>query len=92
MGVEDRTEFEGGGVMPNTVYPKGADSLTNGDRLRLQSITGQDTDSRAPVDDYHWYGNVRPDPMADQLIQAEQKRKREQIKSTERNRYKESPY
>jgi len=54
--LPDRSEYEGGGVMPNTVFPKGADALTASDKLRLQSITGQEEDSRAPVDPWFWQG------------------------------------
>lgn len=55
---DPRSEYGGMGVMPNTVFPKGSDALTASDKLRLQSLTGQEEDSRAPVDPYHWYGNV----------------------------------
>ncbi len=81
----DRSEFEGGGVMPNTVFPKGEDALTASDKLRLQSITGQETDSRAPVDPYHWYGNVPPEPVDDSESRARAERLRD------RDRYRESP-
>ena len=64
-GEDTRSEFEGGGVMPNTVFPKGADALTNSDRLRLMSLTGQETDPNAPVDPYFWYGGQAPEePLA----------------------------
>jgi len=59
--MSEYSEYDGAGVMPNTVYPKGTDALTPGDKLRLQSLTGQDTDSRAPVDPFHWYGGVKPE-------------------------------
>lgn len=92
MGVEDRSEFDGGGVMPNTVYPKGTEALTNSDKLRLQSLTGQETDSRAPVDPYHWTGGIKPDPQAERQIKAERQRKNRVLLQQERNRYRESPY
>jgi len=57
------SEYGGGGVMPNTVYPKGSDALTPADKLRLDSITGQDQDARAPVDPYHWMGGVKPEAV-----------------------------
>lgn len=92
MTLENHSEFEGGGVMPNTVFPKGADALTPSDKLRLQSITGQELDSRAPVDPYFWQGNVRPDPNASrEYARARQQRAREIIQE-ERERYRESPY
>lgn len=90
MGVEDRdvTEFGGGGVMPNGVYPKGNDALTPGDKLRLMSRTGQTEDSRAPVDPAFWYGATiedppKPDPQ--RLI-----RERENARQ-EARRYRETP-
>lgn len=91
-GVESYSEFDGGGPMPNTVYPKGAEALTPSDKLRLQSITGQDEDPRAPVDPYHWNGNIRPDPQEDRIIANQQKQKARAIRRTELNRYTESPY
>lgn len=90
MGVEGYTEFDGGGVMPNTVYPKGPEALTNSDKLRLQSLTGQDTDPRAPLDPYHWYGNAKPNIIEEQLTERTQQQKANQIRKRERNRYKES--
>ena len=57
------SEYGGGGVMPNTVFPKGTEALTASDKLRLQSITGQETDSNAPVDPYFWQGGVEPPPL-----------------------------
>jgi len=92
MGVEDHSEFDGGGVMPNTVYPKGSEALTASDKLRLQSITGQETDSHAPVDGFHWYGNTKPDMEEYKRIQRAQQRKANEIQKQERNRYKELPY
>lgn len=91
MGVEPRSEYEGGGLMPNTVFPKGTDALTNSDKLRLQSITGQEEDSKAPVDPYFWNGNTRPDPAVDKALAAEAKSKARAIRQAEKNRYKETP-
>lgn len=90
-GVEDRSEYEGGGVMPNTVFPKGAEALDNSDILRLDAITGQHEDSRAPVNGYHWWGNMRPDPEAERQIQAEAQAVKRQRARVERDRYKETP-
>lgn len=58
---DPRSEYGGRGVQANTLYPKGADALTPSDRLRLQSITGQEDDPTAPPDPYFWYGNVAPE-------------------------------
>lgn len=91
MGVDDRTEYEGGGVMPNTVFPKGTDALTPADKLRLGYLTGQETDSRASLDPGVWYGNQYFDP--DEVPKPDPARvKREQeIARIERLRYRESP-
>ena len=67
-GEDDRSEFGGAGVMPNTVYSKGADALTAADKLRLQSLTGQEDDAHAPVDPFFWYGGVAPDEGAGPLF------------------------
>jgi hypothetical protein len=61
--MDPRSEFEGGGVMRNTVFPKGTDALTASDKLRLQSITGQEEDSKAAPDPYFWQGGVKPEPV-----------------------------
>jgi hypothetical protein len=60
MAGQPVSEFGGGGVMPNTVFPKGREALTPADKLRLQSLTGQEVDSNAPVDPFHWMGGVEP--------------------------------
>lgn len=57
---DPRSEFGGRGVQANTLYPKGADALTGSDKLRLQSITGQEEDPKAPPDPYFWYGGTAP--------------------------------
>ena len=89
-GVEDRSEFDGGGVMPNTVYPKGSDALTPSDKLRLQSLTGQEEDSKAPLDPYHWHGNNYPDFTAEENDRAQRIRTQEARKRIEDQRYKET--
>lgn len=62
---DPRSEYDGGGVMPDsTVHPKGPEALTAGDKLRLQSLTGQEIDPKAPRDEYHWYGGAAPAPIA----------------------------
>lgn len=58
--MSDYSEYDGAGVMPNTIYPKGEEALSPADKFRLEAMTGQDQDSRAPVDPFHWYGNVAP--------------------------------
>lgn len=92
MGVDNRTEYEGGGVMPNTVHPKGNDALTASDQLRLDAITGQHDDSRAPVNQYHWYGNMRPNPLEDQIIRQDLLAHARALRQNEKDRYRESPY
>lgn len=91
-GVEDHSEFEGGGVMPNTVFPMGTEALTPSDKLRLQSLTGQDTDSRAPVNPYHWRGSSRSKNTDLEEIQRSNRTRRSDIARVARDRYRESPY
>lgn len=91
-GVEDRSEFDGGGLMPNTIFPKGAEALSNSDKLRLQSITGQEEDPRAAPNEFHWNGNVRPNPEDARMLAASLGRKRQEIRTREKSRYTESPY
>ena len=61
---DPRSEYEGRGVLRNTIFPKGADALNAHDKLRLQSITGQEEDPLAEPDPYHWYGNQAPETVA----------------------------
>lgn len=92
---DGHSEFDGGGVMPNTVHPKGNDALTASDKLRLQSITGQEEDSRAPVDPYFWQGNVAPNDAAAKLDRAAREANERRVYREEANRYREtrdSPY
>ena len=90
MSYPDRSEYEGGGVMPNTVFPKGTKALTASDKLRLQSITGQETDSRATPDPGFWQGNEYFDVNARPEPTQEQKARRQQNRRTEASRYNET--
>ena len=83
MAGEEFSEFEGGGLMPNTVFP--SDFLTASDKLRLQSITGQEDNPRVAVNPYHWYGGERPIPVP--YIDPEPI-----LRASERDRYREQPY
>jgi hypothetical protein len=77
------SEYDGGGVMPNGVYPQDdGDHLSARDKLRLLSRTGQTEDSHAPVDPYFWYGNMAEEPVY---------HPRRPRKITQRQRYTESP-
>ncbi len=89
-GVEQHSEFEGGGVMPNTVFPKGAKALTNDDKLRLQSTTGQEIDSQASVDPFFWHGNEGPDPEQAKRTRQAWEQDQRLIKQQARDRYRES--
>ena len=82
-GEESRSEYEGGGVMPNTVFPKGTNALNNSDRLRLMSLTGQEEDSHAPRDPFFWYGGQAPAIITPGLT--------EEQKLRDPDRYKETP-
>ena len=90
--LNDRSEYGGGGVMPNTVFPKGPDALAPSDKLRLQSITGQEEDSRAPVDPWFWQGGVYSSTALDGVEQDRRSRlaRNQQLRREEAQRYKES--
>lgn len=88
-----RSEYDGGGVMPNTVFPKGSDALTASDKLRLQSITGQEKDSRAPVDPYFWQGGTAPDLRAQEAAwDADMRARYARLKDADRYRETPGPY
>lgn len=91
-GLEERSEFEGGGVMPNTVFPKGPSALTPSDKLRLQSLTGQETDSRAPVDPWFWQGGDYSSHALDGVERDRRARenRNRQLRRQESKRYRES--
>ncbi|AVR56906.1 hypothetical protein PBI_TRISCUIT_33 [Microbacterium phage Triscuit] len=91
MDMSDRTEFQGGGVMPNGVFPKGSDALTPSDKLMLQSRTGQEVDSRAPLDPGFWYGNSNFDPNMKAPVDRDRIRRERQARREEGRRYRESP-
>ena len=82
MDHNQRSEFEGGGLLPNTVFPMGDEALTASDKLRLQSITGQEKTAFADPDPFFWYGNVQPDPVSDNESRARAER------LADRDRYK----
>lgn len=90
--MNERSEYGGGGVMPNTVFPKGNDALTASDKLRLQSITGQEEDSRAPVDPWFWQGGDYSSNALDGVERDAQERIRrnQQLRRQESGRYRES--
>lgn len=94
MGVEDHSEFEGGGVQRNTVFPKGPDALTSADKLRLQSITGQEEDPNAPPDPWHWTGGQYSPQELEQIEIDRRARERDfaALRRQEVARYRESPY
>ena len=94
MGPETPSEFDGSGVMPNTVFPKGSEALTPADKLRLQSITGQEEDSRAPVDPWFWQGGQYSPNALDGVEQDRRAREAEyaRLRREHNDRYRESPY
>lgn len=87
MDHSQYSEYDGGGVLPNTIYPKGADALTLADKLRLLSITGQMEDPLAPPDPYFWNGNVGRDPQEERAQVEERRQKLLAIKVEQANRY-----
>lgn len=90
-GVEGRSEYGGGGVMPNTVYPKGTEALTASDKLRLLSITGQTEDSRAKPDPGFWLGNNYFDPNEKPVPDSQRILRERELARREQQRYKETP-
>ncbi|MCA1800483.1 MAG: hypothetical protein LC687_05030 [Actinobacteria bacterium] len=61
---DPRSEYEGRGPLDNTLFPKGPEALNAHDKLRLQSLTGQEEDPLAPRDPYFWQGGVdAPEPL-----------------------------
>lgn len=62
--MDEVSEYEGGGVMPNTVFPKGDEALNAHDKLRLDSITGQHQSAHVAPNPYHWYGGSRPEELS----------------------------
>lgn len=90
-GVESRSEYEGGGVMPNTVFPKGSDALTPADKLRLGYITGQETDSRATPDPGAFHGNEFYDPAYVVPPDPDRVARERHNRQVEAARYKETP-
>lgn len=90
--MTDRTpsEYDGGGVLPNTIYPKGADALTASDKLRLLSITGQMEDPLASPDPGYWYGNEYFDPAAVTPPDPQRVARERANARIERNRYNET--
>lgn len=91
MANTPRSEYEGGGVMPNSVFPKGVEALTASDKLRLGYITGQETDSRATPDPGAFYGNSYFDVNEVPKPAPEQKARQAENLRIERLRYRESP-
>lgn len=70
MSSRQVSEYDGGGTMRNTVHPKGTEAITASDALRLMSLTGQETDTKAPVDPLFWLGldNNDPRPAANEPL------------------------
>lgn len=62
MTTQDYSEFDGAGVLPSTIHPKGGDALTAGEKLRLGYLTGQDQTPNAPLDPGVWNGNEKFNP------------------------------
>jgi hypothetical protein len=85
------SEYEGGGVLPNTIYPKGADALTPSDKLRLMSITGQTEDPLATPDPGYWNGNEYFVPGETPPPDPQRVARDRRNANIERNRYKETP-
>lgn len=89
--MSDRTEYQGGGVMPNTIFPKGNDALTPSDKLRLGYITGVEDDSRSSVNPGQFYGNSYFDPNERRRPDPARVARERRVRREEGQRYKESP-
>ena len=92
--MRDTSEYEGSGVMPNGVFPKGNDALTASDKLRLGYVTGQEVDSRAKVDPGAFYGNEYFDPSdltELQRITRSEARRTQRLARENEARYRETP-
>jgi hypothetical protein len=90
--LDERSEFEGGGVQRNTIFPKGADALTPADKLRLGYITGQETDPNAPPDPWFWQGGDY-NSHANDGVEADRRARQAnnaRLRREEAQRYKES--
>lgn len=84
---EDHSEFNGGGVQPNSLFPKTLENMSIAERLRLQSITGQDTDPKALPDPAFWRGAQVEDPLEVRArLQAQAQADRQRVRA-ERDRY-----
>lgn len=92
--TSEHSEYDGGGIMPNTVYPKGPEALTPSDKLRLDSITGQHEDSRAKPDPWHWVGGkYHPDELAGvEEDRLDRVRRGQEMRREATERYEETPY
>lgn len=84
------SEYDGGGTMPSTIHPKPESALTPGEKLRLMSLTGQETDTNAPLDLGFWQGNNYFDP--DEVPAEDTQRIRREREARRQNelRYRES--
>lgn len=89
VDFDDFSEFEGGGVMPNGVFPRAIPNAS--DQLRLMSTTGQTEDTSARRNHWFFLGQDRDDILS--LIQGEHEREvtaREMEEDAVR-RYRQSP-
>lgn len=91
MGV-GYSEFDGEGVMPGGVHPKPANRLTASEQLMLQSLTGQDADTNAPRDPWHWYGNPASASTTDtpEAREVSRQRREREMERQQRLRYRQS--
>lgn len=90
--VSEHTEYNGGGVMRNSVFPKESEALTNGDRLRLGYTTGREDNSQSIPRPHQFYGNNEITRQTVQQALLSIQRKESQIAQRESRRYRELPY
>jgi hypothetical protein len=90
--VEDHTEYNGGGVMRNSVFPKEPEALTNGERLRLGYTTGREDNAHSIPRPHQFYGNQEITRQTVQQALLSIQRREDQIRQQESRRYRELPY
>jgi hypothetical protein len=88
----ESTEFNGGGVQRNTIFPKGVEALTPADKLRLGYITGVEDDPNSQPHDGQFVGAGRFDQTRYDEATRDLVAQRQALQRAEAERYRESPY
>lgn len=91
-GVYGHSEFSGGGPMPNGVFPKGREALTNGDRLRLGYSTGVEDDAKSFVKPHQFYGHPEITRQEFEQVMRQFEERERQLQRDEEQRYRRNRY